>query len=314
MTSRDFMDLRTTFSNQSRDIWERLSYVKDSYITRGSLGPVRFGEETITDLIMMDLYRRGSTVAHFSQTAKPDEALWGTDFELWLGSDQLGWFRFAIQAKKLSLTDDRYSSLTQGNNNGEQIDLLEEYARLNHAAPLYCLYNFTGNADERRHYHCRDGQPELKELGCTVTPSSNIRMAINRWGAKNFHSIHSKRNTLPWRCLVACPMVQRSLVALSADSNALPVLEALPLFDPNSCYHRELPVALQRDGGGVTIRESESGGALISIRLDAERDVLDPADRVDRPVRTDFRERYQREAGVPKASAVLDVESLTQAG
>ena len=165
MTTRNFTDLHTVFSNQSRDIWQRLSYVKDSYKTRGPLGPVRFGEETITGLTMMDLYMRGSILVHFTQTAKPDEALWGTDFELWLGSDQLGWFRFAIQAKKLTLTDDRYSSLAQGNSNGDQIDLLEQYARLNCAAPLYCLYNFTEYADGHRHYHCGDGQYELKELG-----------------------------------------------------------------------------------------------------------------------------------------------------
>ena len=314
MTTRNFTDLQAAFSNQSRDIWERLSYVMDSHKTRGPLGPVRFGEETITDLIMMDLYMRGSTLVHFTQTAKPDEALWGTDFELWLESEQLGWFRFAIQAKKLSLTDDRYSSLTQGNSNGDQIDLLEQYARLNRAAPLYCLYNFTEYADKHQHYHCRDGKHELRELGCTVTPSSNIRMAINTWGAKNFNTIHSKENTLPWRCLVSCPMVQLSLVALATKSREAPVFEASPLFDPRSCYHPELPMALRRVGGGITIRESESGGALMSIRLDTERDVLVPADQVDQPVRFDFRERYHLEGGVPKAAAVLAVESPTPAG
>jgi len=177
MTTRNFTDLRTMFSNQSRDIWQRLSYVKDSYKTRGPFGPVRLGEETITDLIMMDLYLRGFTLSHFTHTAKPDEAMWGTDFELWVVSDLLGWFRFALQVKKLTLTDDRYSSLTQGNSNGDRIDLLEQYARLNRAAPLYCLYNYTEYADELRHYHCGDGQHDLKELGCTVTPSSNIRGA-----------------------------------------------------------------------------------------------------------------------------------------
>ena len=314
MTTRNFTDLHTAFSNQSRDIWERLSYVKDSYKTRGPLGPVRFGEETITDLIMMDLYMKGSTLVHFTQTAKPDEALWGTDFELWLGSDQLGWFRFAIQAKKLALTDDRYSSLTQGNSNGDQIDLLEQYGRLNRAAPLYCLYNFTEYADQYRHYHCGDGQHELKELGCTVTPSPNIRMAINTRGAKNFNTIHSKKNTLPWRCLVSCPLVQQSLVALAAGITDAPVLDVFPLFDPRSCYHRVLPMAIRGDGGGVSVRENESGGALMSIRLDAERDILIPGTQADPPVRSDFRERYHPEAGVPKAAAVLVVEGPTQAG
>ena len=314
MTTRNFTDLHTVFSNQSRDIWQRLSYVKDSYKTRGPLGPVRFGEETITDLIMMDLYLRGSTLAHFTQTAKPDEAMWGTDFELWLGSDLLGWFRFAIQAKKLTLTNDRYSSLTQGNINGDQIHLLEKYARLNRAAPLYCLYNFTEYADELQHYHCGDGQHELKELGCTVTLSSNIRMAINTRGAKNFNTIHSKKDTLPWRCLVSCPLVQQSLLSLSAGVTDAPVLDAFPLFDPRTCYHPALPVAFRRYGGGVSVRESETGGVLVSLRLDAERDVLVPQAGSDAPIRSDFRERYHPEAGVPKAAAVLDIDNSAQAG
>ena len=312
MTTRNYTDLHTMFSNQSREIWERLCYVKDSYKSRTPLGPVRFGEETITELIMMDLYMKGSTLVHFTQTAKPDEALWGTDFELWLGSGQLGWFRFAIQAKKLGLTDDRYSSLTQYNSNGQQIDLLEQYAQLNHAAPLYCLYNFSENANERQHYHCGDGKPELKELGCTITPSSNIRMAINKWGAKNFNNIHSKRDTLPWRCLVSCPFMQNSLESLSRNANAAPVLWASALFEPRSCYHPTLPMVLHRGGGGVTIRESENGGMLISVPLDAERDVSDPEGHVEQSVRLEFRERYHRDGGSPRAAAVLEVQSPTQ--
>ena len=121
MSIHSFSELGGLFANQSKDIWERLGYVRDSYKSRGVLGPVRFGEETITDLLMMDLYVQGSTLAHFEQTSKPDEAMWGTDFELWLGSERKGWFRFAIQAKKLDLRTDRYSSLTQGNSNGPQI-------------------------------------------------------------------------------------------------------------------------------------------------------------------------------------------------
>ena len=87
--------------------------------------------------------------------------MWGTDFELWLGSNRKGWFRFAIQAKKLDLRTDRYSSLTQANSNGPQIELLEDYARLNRAAPLYCLYNHTDDADEFEHWHSSTGTAVL---------------------------------------------------------------------------------------------------------------------------------------------------------
>ena len=137
MSIRSFSEIGELFSNQSTGLWERLGYVRESIKSRGVLGPVRFGEETITDLLMMDLYVQGSTLALFSQTSKPDESMWGTDFELWLGSGRLGWFRFAIQAKKLDLRNDRYASLTQSNANGLQIDILERYAQRKRAAPLY---------------------------------------------------------------------------------------------------------------------------------------------------------------------------------
>ena len=82
---RSFSELEDLFSNQSTVLWERLGYVRESIKSRGVLGPVRFGEETITDLLMMDFYLQGSTVALFKQTSKPNESMSGTDFELWLG-------------------------------------------------------------------------------------------------------------------------------------------------------------------------------------------------------------------------------------
>ena len=62
MSIHSFSELGALFSNQSKGIWERLGYVRDSFKIRGVLGPVRFGEETITDLLMMELYIQGSTV------------------------------------------------------------------------------------------------------------------------------------------------------------------------------------------------------------------------------------------------------------
>ena len=68
MSIYTFAELRALFSSQSTALWERLGYVRESIQGRGVLGPVRFGEETITDLLMMDLYIQGATVALFKQT------------------------------------------------------------------------------------------------------------------------------------------------------------------------------------------------------------------------------------------------------
>lgn len=305
MPIRSVSDLGPLFADQSGAIWERLSYVRESYITRGVLGPVRFGEETITDLLMMDLYVQGATVAHFEHTSKPDEAIRGTDFELWLGSERRGWFRFAIQAKKLDLATDRYASLTQENSNGAQIDLLELYARLNRAAPLYCLYNHVDSADETAHWHCCTGPGDLRELGCTVTPSTSIRVAIRKWGGKNFASIHREPSALPWKCLVACPRVWDLLKVASGSESPSPLIRETPLFVPGSCYHERLPVVLR---GEHVVRQNAQGGSLISIPLDAEQAIDDATDRFETEARIDFRERYDRGTGVPKAAAVIAVD------
>lgn len=311
MTAYPFDKLGAIFANQSEVTWDRLGYIKETITNRGVLGQVRFGEETITDLMMLDLYLQGSTVALFEQTSRPDESVWGTDFELWLGSDQLGWFRFAIQAKKLDLRTDRYSSLTQGNTHGMQIDLLERYAQRNRAAPLYCLYNYTDRANEVKHWHCCNASPNLKELGCTVTPLSNIREAVSRWGAKNFQSIHCKRNTLPWRCLVSCPKVWLSLLTMSSEANLAQPSELSPLFEPMSCYHPTMPLLLRRDSGAAIIRENENGGLLMSIRVDEAQELANDLDRITPPIRGEFSERYRPEARVPKSAAVIQVQTPT---
>ena len=308
MSIRTFSELGELFSNQSTSLWERLGYVRESIKSRGVLGPVRFGEETITDLLLMDLFVQGSTVALFSQTSKPDEAMWGTDFELWLGSDRLGWFRFAIQAKKLDLRTDRYASLTQSNVNGPQIDLLERYAQRNGAAPLYCLYNHTDGADELSHWHCCTGPANLKQLGCSVTPSSNIRKAIGQWKGKNFKSIHRRKDTLPWKCLVSCPKVWYLLQAKSGKEFQAPIIQETPLFDPDSCYHETLPMVLRMEDQPAVVRRSERGGSLISMPLDAEQEIDRASDSFGPEARADFRERYDRETGAPKSAAVIEVQ------
>ena len=232
-------------------------------VSQGDPRPVGDGVETITDLLMMDLFVQSSTVALFRQTSKPDEAMWGTDFELWLGSERLGWFRFAIQAKKLDLRTDRYASLTQSNVNGSQIDLLEQYAQHKRAAPLYCLYNRTDGADVLDHWHCCTPPADLKELGCSVTPLSNIATAIGEWGGKNFDSIHKNESTLPWKCLVSCPKVWYLLQVKSGNEIGSPIIQETPLFDPDSCYHETLPMVLRMEDQPAIVRRSERGGSLI---------------------------------------------------
>ena len=307
MTQQSLQKLGAMFESQSKDTWERLGYVKESFTDYGVSGSVRFGEETITNIFMMDLYLRGSALTFFEQTSNANESVSGTDFELWIGSKRRGWFRFAIQAKKLDLKSDRYAGLKHGYPDSPQINLLKRYSQKNEASAMYCLYNYTDAADKYWHWHCCDRTADLTELGCTVTPLSNVKAAIDTHGAKNFRYIHRRTNTLPLRCLVACPKVWNALEAMSQGRQPMPPVEVSPLFDPRSCYHRSLPQAIERPGAAV-IRRSSSGGSLASIPIDPERERPDQRARMTPFARREFDERYNPDCGVPKVTGVIEIE------
>ena len=141
-----------------------------------------------------------------------------------------------------------------------------------------------------------------------MTPSPNIRKAIGQWKGKSFKCIHKRKNTLPWKCLVSCPMVCYLLQVKAGNETGTPIIPEMPLFDADSCYHETLPLAFRMQDQPAVVRRSERGGSLISIPLDAEQDLAQASDAFGPEVRRDFRERYDPETGSPKAVAVIEVQ------
>ena len=94
-------DLETALEFLAKDTWERLQDIKAFSKRPEPFNVVRFGETTITDLAMMYLCRRQVSETMFLQTPQDRERIQGTDFEWWGGSTGIGWFRLAVQAKKL---------------------------------------------------------------------------------------------------------------------------------------------------------------------------------------------------------------------
>ena len=198
MTSSSGITLDDLLKALAEDTWENLRDAKPL--------SVRFGEETITDTLMLELRRKGFTV--FKQTSLRDEAKYGTDFECWLGSDSMGWVGYAIQAKKLDFGTGTYRNLghvVKGPNK-RQIDILKAYAKQRGMTARYCLYSHTLNVHSSFLACCSRSFPE-EELGCTITPLWTIERAIKTQGGKGFHSLQQHRRTVPWRCLSDVPTV-----------------------------------------------------------------------------------------------------------
>ena len=196
---------------------------------------VRYGEETITDTMMLYLRRRGFTV--FRQTTLHQEAKYGTDFECWIGSDNVGWIGYAVQAKKLDIGNGRYRNLDRvvKSTQRRQIDILETYAKYRRMTPRYCLYSYSSNVSQNLLSCCSRSFSE-KDLGCTLTPVWVVERAIGTYGGKTFNCLQQHHETVPWRCLALCPRLQRSL-----SSGQICPTDVSPLLDVDSTIHRRLP-------------------------------------------------------------------------
>ena len=80
----------------------------------------------------------------------------------------------------------------------------------------------------------------------------------------------------------------------------MPVIQEMPLLDPDSCYHETIPIAFRGGRAVAVTRENERGGSLISIPSDADRDIYDALDRFEPEARSDFSERYHRDVGLAR--------------
>lgn len=207
----------------SSDTWNRLMQARAL--------DVRLGEETLTDLLLLDLKPHESTYRiHVFQSTKQYEALYGTDLEILVRDRHGRTYRYAIQAKKIdygkssqpkgpstatrplavpSIPWGRYRQIDK-----RQLDRLELHARRVGAIPCYLLYNYASpspcSSSTGRYWHCCDCSYcgtgcDDSQFGCTLAPSWVIRNAINPpRGNRNFDYVHQHHVVLPWRCLFDC--------------------------------------------------------------------------------------------------------------
>ena len=215
------------------DTWENLQAAKRL--------EVRFGEETITDILMFELRRRGFIT--FKQTPLADEPDQGTDFECWIGWAGRSWTGYAVQAKKLKHNTrprgrDFYDTFYQnvGNTQIAQIDVLKTYAMQRKISPRYCLYNHSLEVRPSMLSCCIRQFPE-EELGCSITSTETVEQGQFVYRGRSFQSIQQQEATVPWRCLALCPAVRYSLYRASSRS----FNDISPLITEETIFHPELP-------------------------------------------------------------------------
>ena len=197
----------------------------------------RFGEETLTDLLVLDMLpHRRARGFWLLPTTKKAEASCGADLFVAVRHRTGRWSRFALQAKKLYLNGD-YRTLNGGLKCAGQLHKLEQFAQQLCALPLYILYNHSSTAQPSKHWHCL--QPfEEDQLGCTLVPSWHIRRMIHRRPPRDFDLAHKISQSLPWRCAFDCPATEAPLCQMAFGGRHC---------DPNEPSDREAPGTRQYD-------------------------------------------------------------------
>ncbi|GAX39035.1 DUF6615 family protein [Nodularia sp. NIES-3585] len=202
------------------DIFESLASLTWERIKLGQIHKVSQSEETITDLNLLEIARINCPEVQVVKTPKDKEKYQGTDWEWWIGNNRIGWLRYAVQAKKINPKNTRYDALAHKVDDILQIDILEQFARVNRAIPLYCFYNYLENIALEKYWRCNLFY-EAEQFGCTITPSSNVRTALSKRGARKFNFLHSVAQTRPWRCLVRCPLMHQVYLTESTNHTSL---------------------------------------------------------------------------------------------
>ena len=190
--------------DKSEIAFEKLAITTWETIANAFSERISYGEDAITSVNLLTL-KNESLSNLVLQDTRINESTKGCDFEFWVGSNKRGWYRYAIQAKKISVSNERYNSLLHEVAGVPQIDILEAYSKANKAIPLYCLFNYSEKVSS-----VKSGCPKfinIKELGCSITPSKTVRKALSTRGARTFQWFHDRKETLPWSCLVRCPKI-----------------------------------------------------------------------------------------------------------
>ena len=123
------------------DTFRTLSYKTWDLLGKGRSVHCQMGEETITDLNLLELIVRHTKQVVTHIFTKPAEAATGADWEWWFTGGGK-WVGFRAQAKILELRTETFSNLHYKTSKGYQADILISSALSGTPPriPIYCLY------------------------------------------------------------------------------------------------------------------------------------------------------------------------------
>jgi len=188
-----------TFRSRALWTWDTLA--------RGRSVDCQIGEETLTDLNILELKIRHASEVYSRTFSKPEEGLNGADWEWWFTGSSRKWIGFRVQAKVIDIKTNRFNHLhyKKDKHSPFQCDTLIQNALLprHPRIPLYCLYS-NWNTLAQLPWKCATYYPVEESYGCSILSAFAVRYlrSIKTGKAKHFQSL--LEHVSPWHCLVCC--------------------------------------------------------------------------------------------------------------
>lgn len=166
-----------------------------------------FGEETITETILLHLKLCHPDRLFIQPFTKSQEHWNGADWEWWIGRPG-NWIGMRVQAKRISLPKEHFKSLFYQSDKSAkmQIEYLLEKAEAAGLAPIYTLYTHTVDETELKSQvqHCYPAGSSFNDCGCLIAHALDI---------ENLASLKLSEiapHTFPWHCLVCARLADSS--------------------------------------------------------------------------------------------------------
>lgn len=190
--------LCSSFAKESSKVW--------TLLRKARLANQTIGEETVTDLLLLELTRKHLSEITTFKFNKHQEGKNGADWEWWFTGPSNNWFGFRFQAKVINLRTYTFDHLHYRKSNPPiyQSDILIRNALQNEVplVPIYCLYSNWDIQHLPKPRFQVNSKPSIRNFGCSILTAYSVQNLRLRGDLRNLGSL--LRQVYPLHCLVCC--------------------------------------------------------------------------------------------------------------
>lgn len=163
----------------------------------------QLGEETLTDLNVLELKARHPDEIFTKTFTKPQEGVNGADWEWWFTDPRMKqWLGFRVQAKVLNLASERFEHLHYRKGKTYQSAKLKRKASEEGLIPLYCIYSHWADGFDVPGWPCGTFGPVIESFGCALLSAKHVDALRKQSHESSLGAVVEK--SVPWHCLVCC--------------------------------------------------------------------------------------------------------------